>query len=68
MTCCVEDIAFSGLLCENGVKKVSGTEWARVKGKITVKDCELYGRRGPVMRLISAEPAPAPEDPVSTFY
>lgn len=68
MTCCVEDIAFSGLLCENGAGKVSGTEWARVKGKITVKDCELYGRRGPVMRLISAEPAPAPEDPVSTFY
>ena len=68
MTCCVEDIAFSGLLCENGAGKVAGTEWARVKGKITVKDCELYGRRGPVMRLIDAKPAEAPENPVSTFY
>ena len=39
-----------------------------VTGKLTVKNCAVYGRVGPVMKLISAEEADAPEQPVSTFY
>ena len=68
MTCCVEDIAFSGLFCEDGADKATNGGWARIKAKIEVKGCKVYGRRGPVLKLISLEQASAPEDPVSTFY
>ncbi len=68
MTCCVEDIAFSGLFSETGADRVKNGEWVRATGKLTVKNCSVYGRVGPVMRLISAEAADAPEQPVSTFY
>ncbi len=69
MTCCVEDIAFSGLFCENGAETLETTpSWVRIKAKIAVKSCKVYGRRGPVLSLISLESAPAPVDPVATFY
>ncbi len=68
MTCCVEDITFSGLFSETGADRVKNGAWYRVTGKLTVKNCAVYGRVGPVMRLISAEEASAPEQPVSTFY
>ncbi len=68
MTCCVEDIAFSGLFCENGADKVSLPGWFRIKAKISVKSCSVYGRRGPVLNFISATPESAPEDPVATFF
>lgn len=68
MTCCVEDIAFSGLFSENGVEQVENGSWYRVVGRLTVKNCSVYGRVGPVMRLVSSEKCDAPAEPVSTFY
>ena len=68
MTCCVEDIAFSGLFCENGADKIKSGSWYRLTAKIEVKSCSVYGRRGPVLKLISATDENAPEDPVATFY
>ncbi len=68
MTCCVEDIAFSGLFCENGADRAKNGDWARITATVEVKGCKVYGRRGPVLKLVSLEKAAAPEDPVSTFY
>ena len=68
MTCCVEDIAFSGLFCEDGGENIPGPCWIRLKAKISVKSCSVYGRRGPVLKYISATAEKAPEDPVATFY
>jgi len=68
MTCCVEDIAFSGLFCENGAENIKAPSWIKLTAKVDVKSSKVYGRRGPVLKFISAEPAPAPEDPVATFY
>ena len=68
MTCCVEDIAFSGLFCESGAKKLPESQWVRLTAKIDVKNCAVYGRKGPVLKLVSALPADAPADPVATFY
>ncbi|MBQ7715441.1 MAG: hypothetical protein IJT70_06195 [Clostridia bacterium] len=68
MTCCVEDIAFSGLYCEDGAENLTFPSWARLEAKISVKSSKIYGRRGPVLKFISAEAAPAPEDPVATLY
>jgi len=68
MTCCVEDIAFSGLFCEDGADMISAPSWIRLTAKISVKSCSVYGRKGPVLKFLSATPEEAPEDPVATFY
>ena len=68
MTCCVEDIAFSGLFCENGADRVETNTWVQITAEVEVKKSKVYGRTGPVLRLIDAKPAPEPTEPVSTFY
>jgi uncharacterized membrane protein YcgQ (UPF0703/DUF1980 family) len=68
MTCCVEDITYSGLLCENGGAKVNHGDWVRLTAKIAIKPCKLYGKTGPVLTLLSAEAAEAPAELVATFY
>lgn len=68
MTCCVEDIQFSGLFCETGADKVESEKWYDITAKISVKPCRVYGRKGPVLSLISVTPTEAPADPVATFY
>ncbi len=68
MTCCADDITYSGLLCENGAELVNHGDWVRLSAQITVKNCKLYGKKGPVLTLLSAEAAAAPAEPVATFY
>ena len=68
MTCCVDDITYSGLLCENGGAKVNHGDWVRLTAKVTVKPCKLYGKTGPVLTLLSVEAAEAPAELVATFY
>jgi len=68
MTCCVDDITYSGLLCENGGGKVTHGQWVRLTAKIAIKPCKLYGKTGPVLKLLSVEAAKAPAELVATFY
>ncbi|MBQ7161813.1 MAG: hypothetical protein IJR90_08915 [Clostridia bacterium] len=68
MTCCVEDIAFSGLFCENGGSRVKDGDWVRLTAQIAVKGCEVYGRKGPVLSFKDVSPDAEPEDPVAVFY
>lgn len=68
MTCCVDDITYSGLLCENGGAKVNQGDWVRLTARIAIKPCKLYGKTGPVLKLLSIEAAKAPAELVATFY
>ena len=68
MTCCADDITYSGLLCENGGDGLSTGDWIRLTAKIHVKPCALYGKTGPVLTLLSCERAEVPSEPVTTFY
>ena len=68
MTCCVDDITYSGLLCENGGAKVNHGDWVRLTAQIAIKPCKLYGKTGPVLTLLSVEAAQAPDSLVATFY
>ena len=68
MTCCVEDIRYSGIFCENGADKVKSEEWYSITAEINVKPCRVYGRKGPVLTMTDIEPVKAPADPVATFY
>ena len=69
MTCCEADITYSGLLCEDkDSEKVARGEWIRLTASVSIKDCKLYGKEGPVLKTISYERTDAPENPVATFY
>ena len=68
MTCCADDITYSGLLCENGGKNVKKGEWYRINAYISVKNCPLYGKVGPVLVGVKAEPCDPPAEIVTTFY
>jgi uncharacterized repeat protein (TIGR03943 family) len=67
MTCCADDIAYGGLLCEDGGELVKQGDWVRLTAKITVKNSKLYGRKGPVLSLLSVTPDKAPDELVVTF-
>ena len=69
MTCCVEDIAYRGVVCEGaavgGFKK---GDWAVITATVTMQQHALYQGPGPVLKVTAAEPAEAPEQEVATFY
>ena len=69
MTCCVEDIQFAALVCQwDKADTVQDDTWMVLTAKIDFKFHKAYGRKGPVLSYISAEPCPAPEQPVASFY
>ncbi len=70
MTCCVDDIAFSGFVC-----KVSGKcpdlktgDWVTLTAKIEIEPHKMYRYPGPVLYVTAYEKSDAPEVPVATFY
>jgi len=69
MNCCANDIQFTGLACTwVGAKDLKHGEWVTLTARVSVKWSRVYGKKGPVLQVIGAEPAQAPEDPVATFY
>lgn len=68
MTCCADDITYSGLLCENGGENIVKGEWYRINAVIEVKNCPLYGKTGPVLTSVMAEKCEPPSEIVTTFY
>ena len=69
MTCCVDDIQFTGLICQwPGSDTVEKGQWAVVTARAEVKYHKAYGKKGPVLTALSVEPCAAPEQAVATFY
>lgn len=69
MTCCVEDIQFAALVCQwDKADTVQDDSWMVLTAKIDFKFHRAYGRKGPVLSYLSAEPCTPPEQPVATFY
>lgn len=69
MTCCVEDIQFAALVCQwDKADSVQDDTWMLLTAKVDFKFSRAYGRKGPVLSCISAEPCQAPEQPVAAFY
>ena len=62
MVCCEEDVAFLGYPCylENG-HKLEEQQWMNVQAEFGLKEWFEYEGEGPVLKLISMEPAEAPE-------
>lgn len=72
MTCCAEDIAYSALACEwdNSLiqDNLQHRTWAQITAKVELRYHKVYGRKGPVLKVISAGPGKKPGQEVATFY
>lgn len=70
MTCCADDIAYSGLVCYfDKPQNLETRDWITVTAKIKLVEHKLYGGRlGPVLYAESWERATVPEQEVATFY
>ncbi len=68
MTCCADDITFAGFLLEGDVEKIENRDWILVTATVKVEYSKIYGQKGPVLHLISAEKCQPPLSEVTTFY
>ncbi len=69
MTCCVDDIQYSGMICVfKGDNKLKTREWVTVKGTVKIEANKLYRGKGPVLYVSSTEFAVQPKQEVATFY
>ena len=69
MTCCVDDIQYSGMICVfKEEKSLKTRDWITVKGTIKIESNKLYKGKGPVLYVESTEFAVPPKQEVATFY
>ena len=69
MTCCVADIAYSGLVCLHNVNLPFRTrDWVKLTAKIEIAYHPIYGQKGPVLRASKIEYSAPPEQELATFY
>ncbi len=70
MTCCADDIAYSGLVCVFPAPVTLKTrDWITVNATVRLEAHKLYGGRlGPVLYATGYEPAKPPKQEVATFY
>lgn len=68
MTCCADDIAFLGYVCEyDGADSLTQKEWVKVKATVTKEYWEDYQGEGPVLHAISVEKTKAPKNEIISF-
>ena len=69
MTCCEDDIAYQGMVCNFGKEiSLSTGTWAVVTAKIKIEPHKLYGSNGPVLYATDLALTSEPKQPVATFY
>lgn len=69
MTCCADDIAYNAFIANMNEKcPFAHGDWAWVKAVIHIEKHALYRNPGPVLTVLEAEKAEAPEQPVAAFY
>lgn len=69
MTCCQDDIAYSGVACVLPEKMdVQTRDWLEITAKIEYKKHYVYKGKGPVLIASEAKPCEAPEETLAVFY
>ena len=69
MTCCADDITYSGVVCNfKGDVPYKTGEWLIVTAEIRVEKHPLYGGEGPVLYAKDASLTREPRDPLAVFY
>lgn len=69
MTCCEDDISFSGLICKTkDITDVKSKEWLIITAKLVIAEHKVYGGEGPILIVKEIERSVRPEQEVATFY
>lgn len=69
MTCCANDIQYSGLICIfTKPVTLNNEDWVTVKGTVKIEKHKLYRSQGPVLYIEATEFAVPPKQAVATFY
>lgn len=69
MTCCVDDIQFSGMIAVFKEDcKLKTRDWVTLKGTLKIEAHKLYRTKGPILYVESTEFAVKPAQEVATFY
>lgn len=69
MTCCVDDIQFASFLAQGEPNQLPESRtWYKMRFKMEFKFHKLYGRKGPVLTVLSMEKTEPPKEAVATFY
>jgi len=69
MTCCIDDVQYGGVVAQwENAPSISTGEWLKVKGKLRFEFNELYGEKGPVLKILEAERVAPLENKIATFY
>ena len=68
MTCCEDDIQFSGLVCKSKDNiDLKSRDWAIITSKMVIGEHKVYGGEGPILIAQKIETAQKPEQEVATF-
>ena len=69
MTCCVDDIQFSGMIAVFKEEcKLKTREWVTLNGTLKIESHKLYRTKGPILYVENTEFAVKPSQEVATFY
>ena len=69
MTCCEDDIQYGGVVAQwDKAAEINTADWIKVKGKLKMEFNDLYGQKGPVLKIITAEKSLPPTKRVVALY
>ena len=68
MTCCAEDMAFLGYVCEYAdAASLKDRDWIKVTATVSKEYWKDYNGEGPVLHATKIEKAKAPKDEIISF-
>ncbi len=68
MTCCADDMAFLGYVCEyGGAEELCQKEWVKVTATVSKEYWEDYKGEGPMLHALSVEKTKAPKEEIISF-
>ena len=69
MTCCADDIQYSGLACVLPMPMGLKTrDWLEITAKIEFTKHQIYKGKGPVLVVSQVKKCEPPEEQLATFY
>ncbi len=68
MTCCVDDIAFKGILCLGRKPLMQNGDWISLTAELRIEKHKMYKGEGPVLHTRDYAVTSVPDEPVATFY
>lgn len=69
MTCCEDDIQYGGVVAQwENATVINTADWVQITGKLKMEFNDLYGQKGPVLKIFKAEKVGPPKNRVVTLY